>query len=254
MRRGVIFALSLTGALSLAGIVHAQGAPELGYKSMAGIPFVNNVQDLPALLNALYKLTIIVGALAAVIQITVAGFQYMGDNLGGKEAARSRISDALFGLLILLTAVLILNTISGPVRLDVLRLTPLDRPQLSPNIQDPSQLLVPPTSQNPAEFQPELLSCGANQFMNQFGECESSNSTPRNVTSPSCRENQFMNASGQCESFPSTNETSNPAPTTPSTQIQTPIAPTQNGAQCGPTETWNGSTCIDSNAPSFIGA
>ncbi len=97
--------------------------PTPGFQPLAGIPGVTAQTSISALLNSLYKLSIIVGALLAVVMIALGGFQYMSPTVGGKEAGLARIKAALFGLLILLTTALILKTIFGQVDINVLNLS-----------------------------------------------------------------------------------------------------------------------------------
>ncbi len=85
------------------------------YVPMVGVPGLQNAGNLSAqqYIEALYKLSITVGSMLAVIQIIFAGVQYMlTDVITSKSDAIKRIRGALFGLLILVSAVLILQTIN----------------------------------------------------------------------------------------------------------------------------------------------
>lgn len=92
-----------------------------------GIPLVSgNVLDMQGLLNALLGLTVGVAALLAIIMIVIGGFQYMTTDSAFKMGnAKERITSAIIGLLIVLAAVLILQTINPDiVSLDVFRNVP----------------------------------------------------------------------------------------------------------------------------------
>jgi hypothetical protein len=99
--------------ISSTTFVYAQGTE--GYVPIVGVPGLEQAGGLTAqqYVEALYKLSIAVGAMLAVIQIIFAGVQYMlTDVIPSKSDAISRIRGALLGLVILLGAVLILETIN----------------------------------------------------------------------------------------------------------------------------------------------
>lgn len=80
---------------------------------MVNIPFVSGELSIEAYINALYLLAISVAAVMAVLKITIAGVKYMLDDVvTHKQEAKKEIVGALFGLLIVLAAVVILNTIN----------------------------------------------------------------------------------------------------------------------------------------------
>jgi hypothetical protein len=92
---------------------------------LAGVPGFTDLDDLtlPSLIQAIYRMAIVIGALVAVLKITFAGLKYMGgDSIGNKKSAIEDIQSSLFGLLILLSTVLIINTITGGI--DLSRLFP----------------------------------------------------------------------------------------------------------------------------------
>ena len=82
--------------------------------SLVGIPGVpDNGQDLNKYFNAIYRLSISLAALLAVVRIVLAGAKYMlTDIVPAKGEALEDIKGALLGLLIILGAVLILSTIN----------------------------------------------------------------------------------------------------------------------------------------------
>lgn len=72
--------------------------------------------NLPALLNALFKTALAVGAMIAVLRIAYAGFIYMTSDLpGNKGNARTIMWDAIVGLMLLLAVWLILNQINPDI-------------------------------------------------------------------------------------------------------------------------------------------
>jgi len=119
--------------------------PSQTFKALAGVPGITNLENLTmaGFLNAIYRMLIVIGAMIAVLKITIAGLKYMGsDNFGNKASAKEDITTALLGLLILLATVLIINTVMGGVNLNALQQAPqINYPQQPP----PS--IVPPTLQ-----------------------------------------------------------------------------------------------------------
>ncbi|HMO77611.1 MAG TPA: pilin [Candidatus Paceibacterota bacterium] len=80
---------------------------------LVGIPGVEDDSDLGTYINALYILSISLAALLAVIKIIVAGVKWMmTDIVTGKEEAKKDIQGALTGLLIVISAVVILTLIN----------------------------------------------------------------------------------------------------------------------------------------------
>jgi hypothetical protein len=85
------------------------------FVGLVGIPGIepSGDTDLNAYINALYRLSISIAALLAVIKIVAAGAKYMlTDIVPAKEEAKKDIQGALIGLLIVIGAIIILNTIN----------------------------------------------------------------------------------------------------------------------------------------------
>lgn len=99
-------------------------AVDAKFTPLVGIPNVNDpsTATLPEYINALYMLTIAVGALIAVVKIAIAGVKWsMTDVVTSKSEARKDIEGALIGLGILLIPFIVLSFIyPGLVKLDVL--------------------------------------------------------------------------------------------------------------------------------------
>ncbi len=128
-----------TGPGSVVVLPGGTYSPQQHFTPLVGIPGLTNVQGVPSdqiltnLIQTLYRLAIVAGALIAVLKITMAGLQYMGtDSIGSKEGAKNDIQSALLGLVIILSAVLIMETISGQVNLNVLNGAPQVNGQGSP--------------------------------------------------------------------------------------------------------------------------
>ncbi len=95
---------------------NGRGGCVLAFQPLVGIPFVDTTNpntSLPQYINALYLASISIAAFLAVIKIIFAGVKYMlSDVVPTKEAAKKDMYGALLGLLIVVGAVLILNTIN----------------------------------------------------------------------------------------------------------------------------------------------
>lgn len=184
------------------------------FKALAGIPgFTDLPQDsltLPNLIQALYRILIVIGALIAVLKITLAGLKYMGtDSIGDKSSAKEDIRASLLGLLLLLATVLIVETVSGPINLNVLNATS------GPSVVWPTR----PDSVAPAPTMPDTIpvkpskaceqvatgSCGTEQvpvFKGSVMACQSPNqmvvsgqSTFRYMTESQCAESSAFQGS-----------------------------------------------------------
>ena len=86
---------------------------------LVGIPGINTQTSasLPGYINALYTAAISIAAFMAVVKIIFAGVKYMVSDIANtKEDAKKDIRGALIGLLIVLGAVLILNTINPQLK------------------------------------------------------------------------------------------------------------------------------------------
>ena len=85
-----------------------------GYVRLVGLPFEQaNNQDINEFIKALYRLAIGVAATLAVLRLILAGAQYMfTDVVTTKADAKKNVQNSLVGLLVVLAAVLILNTIN----------------------------------------------------------------------------------------------------------------------------------------------
>ncbi len=95
---------------------------------LVGIPGVPNIgTDFNSYINALYTLSIAIAALLAVIKIIIAGLKWMvTDLITGKEEAKKDIQGAVLGLLIIIAAVIILETINPQLTKTEIFIAPSD--------------------------------------------------------------------------------------------------------------------------------
>jgi hypothetical protein len=108
----------LLRALILTILPIPAGVYAADFLPLVGIPGVTNAGNagFGDYINALYRLSISLAALLAVIKIVAAGAKYMlSDIVTNKESAKADIRGALLGLLIILGAFIILNTINTDI-------------------------------------------------------------------------------------------------------------------------------------------
>lgn len=96
-------------------------------KYLVGIPGIDNPNlELSDYINALYALSISVAALLAVIKIIIAGVKWMlSDIVTSKQEAKSDIWGATLGLLLVISAVLILGVINPQLTTTSLFVSPV---------------------------------------------------------------------------------------------------------------------------------
>jgi hypothetical protein len=90
------------------------GGEVTGFRWLVGIPGLEGSSNFEDYINALYALAISVAALIAVVKIIIAGAKYMmSDIVSSKSEAKEDIRNSLIGLLIIIGAVIILNTVNS---------------------------------------------------------------------------------------------------------------------------------------------
>lgn len=101
-----------------------------GFIPLVGVPGLEaNNMNIGTYINALYTLSISIAALLAVIKIIIAGVKYMlSDVVTSKADAKSDIQGALVGLLVVISAVIILETINPQLRVFRLVMEPASQP------------------------------------------------------------------------------------------------------------------------------
>ncbi len=112
----IILIAALIIILGGADVVSAQSTSV--YKPLVQIPGLDaNSQSTSQYVEALYILSITVAAFLAVVKIIFGGVKWMlSDVVTDKSAAKKDIWGAIIGLLIVLSAVLILNTINPQLK------------------------------------------------------------------------------------------------------------------------------------------
>lgn len=97
----------------------AQTPEPLKYESLVVIPGItdtNTPLGFSQFVNAAYAFSISIAALLAVVKIIIAGMKWMlTDKIGSISEAKQDIQSALLGLLIILAAVLIIETINPTI-------------------------------------------------------------------------------------------------------------------------------------------
>jgi hypothetical protein len=102
------FALAVLAVWLLPGLAWAQT-----FTPLVGIPGLEGNADFNTYINAVYGLAISLAALLAVIKIIIAGVKYMFTDIAtDKGDAKKDIKGAVFGLVLVLSAVLILTVIN----------------------------------------------------------------------------------------------------------------------------------------------
>jgi|CXWL01.1.fsa_nt_gi hypothetical protein len=142
---------------------HALGASD--FTALAPIPgltdsgsatSVIDSQSLASFFNNLYKYLIGLAAALAVIMIIWGGFQYSAntDSIGNKEEGKERIRNAIFGLVLVLSPVLVFSIINPSILNLSLNLPPID---LTTNAGGGSTLTPP--EQSPAIVAARAAGC-----------------------------------------------------------------------------------------------
>lgn len=138
---------------------------------LAGLPgLTDNTQSrtLADYINVLFRLAIGLGALAAVIRITIAGIKYMGDDsFSSKQSAKEDIKNSLLGILILLSTFIILYLINPNIlNLNILQSLQPPRTAQVPTSSGPVAAPVSVAPPSPSETE----DCGTPDATGQVGQ------------------------------------------------------------------------------------
>lgn len=102
------------------------------YTLLEPLPYMGDTPKAPGLgpyLVGMFKIGIGVAGVLAVIMIVIGGLQYMTtEAITGKSGAKSRINNAIFGLVLALSSYLLLNTINTNLTDSKLTLEPVPGP------------------------------------------------------------------------------------------------------------------------------
>ncbi len=119
------FTPTIAGLLLLFPLISLAANPT--YTPLVGIPGLTDPGlNFGDYINALYALSISIAALLAVIKIVIAGMKYMlSDIVTSKSDAINDIQGAVFGLLVVISAVLILTVINPNLKQTEIFLDPV---------------------------------------------------------------------------------------------------------------------------------
>jgi len=149
----IVFFLTLIPTI----IISASTVPD--YILMEPLPGMEEgtAPGLGSYLSNMFKILIGVAGVLAVVVITVGGVQYMTtDAISGKEGGKEKINSAIFGLILALSSVLLLQTIDPAFKNSSMTL---------PEVPGPSPTSGPPPSGNyfgkcyPNNTQPAFKTC-----------------------------------------------------------------------------------------------
>jgi len=107
--------------------------PALGYEPMVPIPGAGEITDINDYIKALYLFGLAIVGVVAMLFIIIGGIRYMtaAGNEAGISEAKSQITSAILGLVLVLTSWLILHTINPElVSLKKLTVEPVNQVEL----------------------------------------------------------------------------------------------------------------------------
>jgi len=88
------------------------GAP-IDYQPLSPLPGAENITTTEEYLKTVFRTTIGIAAVLAVLMIVIGGLQYMtSEAIGDKQSAKDKMTYAIWGLLLAIASVLILQTIN----------------------------------------------------------------------------------------------------------------------------------------------
>lgn len=112
--------------------------PALGYEPMVPIPGAGEITDISDYIKALYLFGLAIVGVIAMLFIIIGGIRYMtaAGNEAGISEAKSQITSAILGLVLVLTSWLILHTINPElVSLKKLTVEPVNLPSPPPKYE-----------------------------------------------------------------------------------------------------------------------
>lgn len=139
------------------------------YTPLVGIG-INPNTDFEGFINTLYYMSIGIAALLAVIKIVIAGVKYMlSEVVTNKSEAKKDIRTALVGLLIVMSAVLILNIINP--QLTNIGFNPNQVQTVTPNS------VVPGTGGGAPTPTMKIYNCSTPSCTNEINSCQTTGGT-----------------------------------------------------------------------------
>lgn len=154
----------------------------LKYQLLEKIPGTDKISgsDLPGYISAIYKVALIVVTLSAVLMLSIGGFMYLtsAGNTAAMGTAKGIIYDSLIGLVIALSAWLVLYIINPDlVKITLTPLPPLDNSNPPAAAPATGTGTLPP--QSSVDLATQILASG-NITLAGGGDC----SSPSGVVSP----------------------------------------------------------------------
>ncbi len=195
------------------GMIGSHVALALDYTPLVPLPGITGTatSNLPEYLVALFRVTLGLAAVLAVIQITIGGVEYMStDAISGKEDGKERITQAIYGLILAIGAWLILNTVNPRILTFSFEPTPIEAPRIA---------TTTPGSLNVSTFQKTMTCLSTNHTAQQYKTSLATYSFDSNNQSAA------RVALSQCTQFPPVTE-------------QGPIQRTPNAGECSPDYNW----------------
>lgn len=145
------------------------------YVPLTAIPGTTDTTSFTGFLNAAFRLGIAAASLLAVVVIAYSGLVYMtSDIVESKSAAVGRITDALWGLALILFSVIILRVINPDILKFNFKMTPIparQQQQVSPFTPDQEKTIKKLEEEcNPARN--EVLTIGRNKDGSLWSKCD----------------------------------------------------------------------------------
>lgn len=108
-----------------------------------------DTNNFPRYINMIYKISIWVAGILAVVMIVIGGIEYMGsESMFGKGAGKEKIWNAIIGLVMILSCALILNTINPQLLNIDIHIRKVPNPEAAPTNNGFSNGLTVPTGTN----------------------------------------------------------------------------------------------------------
>lgn len=160
-----------------------------GITFITALPFIDgdNISSLGELVNALFLLALVTGALLAVVKLVIAGATYMlSDVVTKKQSAIASIKGAVLGLLLILSTWLILTQINP----DITDSTGINLPVITvPDDEDRDERIIEEMCEDAAQC--EVKACDGTdeeceQQCEELGEILGSENTHYNSETKDC--------------------------------------------------------------------
>ncbi len=197
----LVFAL-MVAFLPFAGTPVQAQSTGLQYQLLEKIPGTDNLgSDLPGYVSAIYKISLVVVTLSAVLMLSIGGFMYLtsAGNVASISTAKGIITDSLIGLIIALSAWLILYIINPDLVKISLGNLPPAQTTTAPPATAPGSIGTLPSGSD-SELAEEILNTG-NIGLNSTGSCSSPSGqvTPQKNIADIAHGKQAAKCSANCQ-------------------------------------------------------